>query len=52
MIVVNDMGDFIYFDLDKSEIRSELIKSNMSFKQSVVIAHNIFRKNQSKIENK
>ena len=52
VIVVNDMGDFIYFDLDKSEIRSELIKSNMSFKQSVVIAHIIFRKNQSKIEDK
>lgn len=50
--IKNDNGNLIFFDIDKNEIRSELIKARMSFDQSVAIAHIIVRKNQSKIENK
>lgn len=52
VVVKNDNGNLIFFDIDKNEIRSELIKARMSFDQSVAIAHIIVRKNQSKIENK
>lgn len=48
VIVVNDMGDFIYFDIDKNEIRSELIKARMSFDQAVAISRIIVRENKTK----
>ena len=36
VVVKNDNGNLIFFDIDKNEIRSELIKARMSFDQSVL----------------
>lgn len=46
--VKNDNGNLIFFDIDKNEIRSELIKARMSFDQSVAISRIIVRENKTK----
>lgn len=46
--VKNDNGNLIFFDIDKNEIRSELIKARMSFDQAVAISRIIVRENKTK----
>lgn len=46
--IKNDNGNLIFFDIDKNEIRSELIKSRMSFDQAVAISRIIVRENKTK----
>lgn len=48
VVVKNDNGNLIFFDIDKNEIRSELIKSRMSFDQAVAISRIIVRENKTK----
>ena len=48
VVVKNDNGNLIFFDIDKNEIRSELIKARMSFDQSVAISRIIVRENKTK----
>lgn len=48
VVVKNDNGNLIFFDLDKNEIRSELIRSKMSFYQAVAISHIIVGENKTK----
>lgn len=52
VVVKNDNGNLIFFDLNKNEIRSELIRARMNFDQSVAVAHIILRENQTKLDNK
>ena len=50
VVVKNGNGNLIFFDIDidKNEIRSELIKSRMSFDQAVAISRIIVRENKTK----